>query len=178
MAQTPAAWQIKAIPDSPFLVIPETTSERREYVPIGWSEPPVVPSVKLRIVEDATKPLFGLLTSAMHMAWLHLVGGRLESRFSYSIGIVYNTFPIPEAGYDSLEPFATTVLQARAKYPESTLADLYDPDTMPTDLRKAHRALDKAADRLYRKTPFQSNQERAAHLLSLYEAMTKGNPTP
>ena len=114
---------------------------------------------------------FVLLTSAMHMAWLRHVGGRLESRYRYSIGLVYNTFPLPaeDADFSKLEPLAQAVLNARAAHPEATLADLYDPDLMPPDLRKAHQTLDRAVDRLYRRAPFPSERERVEHLFGLYE---------
>lgn len=175
LAETPTEFAFTTIPASPFLVVPEVSSERREYVPIGWMEPPVIPSNLVRVIEDATLPLFGLLTSAMHMSWLRHIGGRLESRYRYSIGLVFNTFPMPPAGEDDLAklaPFAQAVLDARARYPESPLASLYDPDLMPTALRKAHQALDKAVDRLYRREVFISDRERAEHLLGLYEEGT------
>ena len=109
----------------------------------------------------------------MHMAWLRYIGGRLESRYRYSSGLVYNTFPMPpgDADLSKLEPFAQVVLDARAAHPESTLADLYDPDLMPVNLRRAHQALDRAVDRLYRPRAFSSERERVEHLFALYERM-------
>ncbi len=173
IADYPARYGGEVIPTAPFLVIPEVSSERREYVPIGWLEPPVIPSNLVRIIENATKPLFALLTSAMHMAWLRHVGGRLKSDYRYSIGLVYNTFPIPPEGADlsKLEPLAQAVLDARAVHPGATLADLYDPDLMPPNLRKAHTTLDRAVDRLYRSGGFASERERVEHLFGLYEKM-------
>ena len=159
---------------APFLVIPKVSSERREYVPIGWLEPPVIPSDLVFIIENADKPLFGLLTSAMHMAWLAHIGGRLESRYRYSIGLVYNTFPVPPIPAERLqrlEPYADAVLTARAAHPDATLADLYDPDLMPPNLRRAHRGLDRAVDKLYRRSPFSSDRERVEYLFGLYEKM-------
>lgn len=104
LAQTPTVYHVNVIPAAPFLVIPKVSSERREYVPIGWLVPPTVPSDLVFVLEEATLADFALLTSAMHMAWLRHVGGRLESRYRYSIGLVYNTFPTPhgftEAGAD------------------------------------------------------------------------------
>ena len=172
LAETPTLYHVNVVPTAPFLVIPKVSSERREYVPIGWLEPPVIPSDLVFIVEDASKPLFALLTSAMHMAWLRHIGGRLESRYRYSIGLVYNTFPVPPVSAERLqrlEPYADAVLAARAVHPDATLADLYDPDLMPVELRKAHRALDSAVDRLYRRSPFSSDRERVEYLLGLYE---------
>ena len=109
----------------------------------------------------------------MHMAWMRAVTGRMKSDYMYSVGVVYNTFPIPENGEDlqDLDPLAQAVLDARAAQPEATLADLYDPDLMPPDLRKAHQALDRAVDRLYRPRRFASERERVEHLFVLYEEM-------
>ncbi|MGL4638019.1 MAG: type IIL restriction-modification enzyme MmeI, partial [Beijerinckiaceae bacterium] len=175
LAATPTLFHVNVIPELPFLVIPEVSSERRAYVPIGWLEPPTIPSNLVRIIENATLFDFALITSRMHMAWLRNVGGRLESRYRYSIGIVYNTFPWPEANdkaKDKLRSLAQAVLDARAAHPDSTLADLYDPDVMPPDLRRAHKALDEAVDRLYRAAAFASDRERVEHLFMLYEKLT------
>ena len=166
-------YHVNVLPEQPFLVIPEVSSERREYIPIGWMEPPVIPSNKLRLLSNATLADFALLTSAMHMAWLRHIGGRLKSDYSYSVGLVYNTFPMPagQANLARLDPRSQAVLNARANYPDAQLADLYDPDLMPTDLRRAHQALDRAVDRLYRRTGFASERERIEHLFALYEKM-------
>ena len=109
----------------------------------------------------------------MHMAWLRNIGGRLKSDYRYSVGVVYNTFPMPPEGADlsKLEPLAQAVLDARAAYPDATLADLYNPDLMPPDLRRAHIGLDKAVDRLYRRKGFATQRERVEHLFMLYEKM-------
>ena len=109
----------------------------------------------------------------MHMAWLRHIGGRLKSDYRYSIGLVYNTFPTPPADADlsKLEPLAQAVLDVRAAFPDATLADLYDPDLMPPALRRAHQALDRAVDRLYRRGGFASERERVEHLFMLYETM-------
>ena len=174
LAKTPTLYHVNVVPTAPFLVVPRVSSERREYVPIAWMEPPIIPSDAVEVVETATKPLFALLTSAMHIAWLRYIGGRLESRYRYSIGLVYNTFPMPPVPAERLErltPYADAVLAARSAHPDATLADLYDPDLMPSNLRKAHRALDGAVDKLYRRSPFSSDRERVEHLLGLYEKM-------
>ena len=174
LAETPTLYHVNVVPDAPFLVIPKVSSERREYVPIGWLEPPTIPSDLVFIIENANKPLFALLTSAIHMAWLRHIAGRLKSDYRYSIGLVYNTFPVPQVPAERLqrlEPYADAVLTARAAYSDATLADLYDPDLMPVDLRRAHRALDGAVDKLYRRSPFSSDRERVEHLLGLYEKM-------
>ena len=173
LAATPTRYHVNVIPTTPFLVIPEVSSERREYVPIGWLEPPVIPSNLVRVLENATLSNFVLLTSAMHMAWLRHIGGRLKSDYRYSIGLVYNTFPTPSAGADlsKLEPLAQAVLDARTAHPDATLADLYDPDLMPPNLRRAHQTLDRAVDRLYRPAAFASERERIEHLFMRYEKM-------
>ena len=173
LAETPASYHVNVLPTAPFLVIPEVSSERREYVPIGWLEPPVIPSNLVRLLENATLVDFALLTSAMHMAWLRHVGGRLESRYRYSIGLVYNTFPTPQEDADmsKLKALAQDVLDARAAHPDATLADLYDPDIMPPNLRQAHRRLDRAVDRLYSRKGFTSERERIECLFMLYDKM-------
>ncbi len=171
LAGTPTLYHLNVLPEKPFLAIPEVSSEKRKYVPIGYIEPPAIPSNRLMVVLDASLGLFGLLTSKMHMTWLNYVGGRLETRYTYSKGVVYNTFPVPDSPLNVLEPYAQAVLDARAAHPKSTLADLYDPDIMPPDLFKAHRRLDKHVDRLYRKEPFRSDDGRMEFLLARYEDM-------
>ena len=171
IAEYPANYNVEVLPTAPFLVVPQVTSERRQYVPIGWAHPPVIPSSLVCLIEDATNQLFGLLTSAMHMTWLRHVGGRLKSDYRYSIGLVYNTFPAPPCGgkgLTRLEVPARAVLDARSEFGDATLADIYDPDSMPIKLRAAHRDLDRAVDRLYRKKPFGSDRERFQHLLTIY----------
>ena len=171
LADYPSSYGVTVVPETSFLIIPQTSSERRDYVPIGWLEPPEIPSEKLRLLPEATLIHFALLTSAMHMAWMRAVTGRMKSDYMYSVGVVYNTFPMPpkDADLSKLEPLALAVLKARAAHPDATLADLYDPDLMPHDLRRAHQALDRAVDRLYRRTGFASERERVEHLFALYE---------
>ena len=173
LAETPTLYHVNVIPTAPFLVIPEASSERREYAPIGWLEPPTIPSNLVRILNSASLVDFALLTSAMHMAWLRHIGGRLKSDYRYSIRVVYNTFPIPPRGADlyRLEPLAQAVLDARTVHPGATLSDLYDPDLMPPNLRRAHQALDRSIDRLYRRAGFASERERVEHLFMQYERM-------
>lgn len=112
----------------------------------------------------------------MHMAWMRTVTGRMKSDYMYSVGVVYNTFPWPELNAKSkakLDELAQAILDARAAHPNATLADLYDPITMPANLRKAHQANDKYVDSLYRKTGFASDRERVEHLFGLYETLTQ-----
>ena len=174
IADEPTRYNVEVIPTADYMAIPEVSSENRDYVPFGWLRKQAIPSNKLRILSNASRLEFGVLTSKAHMSWLSHVGGRLESRFQYGIGVVYNTFPWPDASDTQraeIEKLAQAVLDARDQYPDSSLADLYDPDTMPPDLRRAHKALDKAVDRLYRKKPFDSDRERVEHLFGLYEKL-------
>ena len=142
MADYPTRIGVDERLSEPFLVLPNTSSERREYIPIGWLTPDVVANQKLRILPEAQLWHFGLLTSAMHMGWTRAVTGRMKSDYMYSVGVVYNTFPLPpvdEAALRKIEPVAQAILDARAEHPEATLADLYDPNVMPPNLRKAHQ---------------------------------------
>ena len=177
LADFPTEYEVATIPTAPFLVIPEVSSERREYVPIGWLEPPVIPSNLVHVLENAALVDFAVLTSSMHMTWLRHVGGRLKSDYRYSIGLVYNTFPTPpgftngDFDLSKLETLAQAVLDARAAWPNSTMANLYDPELMPSNLRRAHQALDRAVDRLYRRAPFTFERDRIEHLFMLYERL-------
>ncbi|UVO50964.1 hypothetical protein M0208_10710 [Sphingomonas sp. SUN019] len=174
LAKTPTTYHINLLPTEPFLLIPRVSSERREYVPIGWLEPPIIPSDAALCLAGASLWHFAFFNSRAHMAWLSHIGGRLKSDFRYSIGLVYNTFPWPDATpaqRTKIEALAQAVLDARAAHPTASLADLYDPDTMPADLRRAHHALDAAVDKLYRPSPFASDRDRVEHLFGRYEAL-------
>lgn len=173
IADYPTRYNVEVIPDRPFLVVPKTSSERREYVPVGWLQPPTIPSDLVFALLDADLWHFGVLTSRTHMAWLRHIGGRLKSDYRYSIGLVYNAFPWPEASEaqrQRVRALAQAVLDARALFPGSTLADLYDADVMRPELRRAHRQLDAAVDRLYRSAAFSGDRERVEHLFGLYES--------
>lgn len=125
-------------------------------------------------IEDATLYEFGILTSRMHMDWLRTVGGRLESRYRYSKDIVYNSFVFPTVTGEQREELgglAQQILDARARRPDDTLADLYDPNVMPAGLAAAHRAVDLHVDRLYRGQPYADSGERVAHLRDLREGL-------
>jgi hypothetical protein len=174
IADYPDKYNAEVIPDRAFLCIPEVSSERREYVPIGWLTPPTIPSNLVRVLVDADPWHFGILTSRMHMSWLRYIGGRLKSDYRYSIGIVYNTFPWPQATdrqQDHVRQLAQDVLNARALFPNVTLADLYDITVMKPELRRAHRALDASVDSLYRSTRFHGDRERVEHLFTMYERL-------
>ncbi len=160
-------------PDTDYLAVPEVSSETREYIPITILPPTVIASNKLQIVPGAPLHYFGLLTSAMHMAWMRTVSGRLKSDYSYSPS-VYNSFLWPDMTDTQRERIAAlsqAILDVRAGYPDSPLDVLYDPDAMPPRLRRAHIALDKAVDRLYRRKGFATERERVEHLFMLYEKM-------
>jgi hypothetical protein len=174
LAKLPTRYHVTVIPDRPFLVIPESSSERRDYVPIGWLTPPTVPSSLVRVLLDADLWHFGVLTSSIHMAWLRQIGGRLKSDYRYSVGIVYNPFPWPQVTDQQrtkIRTLAQAILDARSEFPEATLADLYDADAMPPKLRKAHGTLDDAVDRLYRSGAFTGDRDRVEHLFGLYETL-------
>ena len=163
-------------PDTNYLLVPRVSSERRKYIPIGFFSPDYIASDSCLFVANADLSLFGILTSEMHMAWVKYVCGRLKSDYRYSNTIVYNNFPFPENITDkqkqTVETCAQAVLDTRVKYPDSSLADLYDPLTMPPDLLKAHQKLDKAVDLCYRPQLFTSELNRIEYLFELYEKLT------
>ena len=157
-----------------YIAFPQTTSDRREYIPIGFIDSSIIASVKIFMIPNGSFSDFGILTSTMHTTWLAAVGGRLGTGYSYSNTIVYNTFPWPETTKpqrDHIETLAQNVLLAREEYSGRSLAELYDPDKMPDSLRAAHKTLDLAVDRLYREAPFRDNTERLEHLFMRYEKL-------
>jgi hypothetical protein len=177
-AETPALFDEIRQPSSDYLVIPEVSSERRKYLPIGYMPADVISSNKNYMLPNATTYHFGILNSLMHNIWTHHVSGRLKSDIQYSNGIVYNNFPWPENPSEkqvkAVEVAAQNVLDVRTHFPESSLADLYDPNTMPPALLKAHQALDKAVDLCYRSQPFPNETKRIEFLFELYDKYTAG----
>jgi hypothetical protein len=175
-AQSPTLFFYISQPATRYILIPEVSSERRNYIPIGFMPPEVISANTNFLVPSDSLFLFGVLTSAIHMAWMRQIGGRLESRYRYSGSMVYNNYPWPAKVTDkqraAVEAAAQAVLDARAQYPTSTLADLYDPLTMPAPLLKAHQQLDRAVDRCYRPEPFPSDRHRVEYLFALYEKLT------
>ena len=158
-----------------YLLIPAVSSERREYIPMGFIDCSNISSDANLIIPHATLYHFGILTSRMHMAWMRATAGRLKSDYRYSKDVVYNNFPFPNASKaqeEAIAQKAEAVLEARAKYPHSSLADLYDPLTMPKELAKAHKELDATVDRLYRKAPFKDDGERVSFLFEIYKELT------
>ncbi len=161
--------------DCAFILIPRHSSENRKYIPIGYLEKGNIAHDSTLVVGTNEISLFGILTSEMHMVWVRTVGGRLETRYRYSAGLCYNTFPFPtisDTKKSEIENAATGVLLARAAYPEKTLADLYDPDKMPADLREAHEELDRIVESCYPGAPFANDEARLECLFKLYEKMT------
>ena len=159
-------------PSSNYLIIPEVSSEKRKYIPIGFMNKSVIASNAAHIIPNATLYHFGILTSSVHMAWMRAVAGRLKSDYRYSSGIVYNNFIWPNptpTQKENIEKAAQAVLDARKLYPDSTLADLYDPNTMPPELTKAHERLDKTVKAAYGNEGFETEKEIVASLMELYK---------
>ena len=161
-----------------YILIPSTTSENRVFIPFAFFTKDNIPHNSCHIVLDGSLFHFGVLTSEMHMSWVKYVCGRLKSDFRYSKDIVYNNYPWPEnpteQQKEAIEKAAQKVLDVRAEFPDSSLASLYDPLTMPPALVKAHQDLDKAVDLAYRKDPFTSESKRIEFLFELYEKYTAG----
>lgn len=161
-----------------FIVVPRVSSENRKYIPMGFFDKNSIVSDTCMAIPNGGFFHFGVLTSEMHMAWVKYICGRLKSDFRYSKDIVYNNFPWPgqpsEKQVQAIEQAAQGVLDARAEFPNSSLADLYDPLTMPPVLLKAHQVLDKAVDLAYRPQPFTSDAKRMEYLFELYEKYTAG----
>ena len=178
LAATPTRFHVENIPQGTSVAIAKVSSERRQFVPMGFIGTETLCSDLLFMMPQANLYHFGILTSTMHNAWVRYTCGRLKSDFRYSAAIVYNNFPWPEAPSDAqraaVEAAAQAVLDARAQFPGATLADLYDPLTMPPALLKAHHKLDAAVDAAYGRKPgsFKSDAERVAFLFERYQALT------
>lgn len=157
------------------IVIPCTSSEKRDYLQCGLFDSSYITMNSLEVIYDAPIWVFGILSSKMHMAWVKAVGGRLETRYRYSAQLCYNTFPFPHISEEKkkqIEETAENVLVTRAFYPEKTLAELYDPDKMPEDLKEAHAVLDDIVESCYPGYPFANDEARLECLFKLYEKMT------
>ena len=177
LADSPTRFSTENMPDTNFIIIPKVSSERRRYVPMGFMSPDVLASDLVFILPDATLYHFGILESNVHMAWMRAVCGRLEMRYRYSKDVVYNNFPWPNPTDEQkakIEQTAQAILDARALYPDSSLADLYDELTMPVELRRAHQDNDRAVMAAYGfpvKTMTES--QCVAELFKLYQELTK-----
>ncbi len=179
-AVTPNHFGLEVIPDRCFMVVPVVSSERRQYVPMGFMTPDVMCSNQVNLIPDATLYHFGVLESSTHMAWMRAVCGRLEMRYRYSKDVVYNNFPWPmpaDAQRQRIEQTAQAILDARANYPDSSLADLYDELTMPADLRKAHEQNDRAVMEAYgfdiKKTGCEKEAHIVAELFRIYQKLAR-----
>lgn len=160
--------------DQEFILVPQTGSERRDYIPIGYFDSSYLPSNAVRVLYDSSPWLFGVIASRMHITWVKAVAGRLKMDMQYSNTLCYNTFPFPDISLkqkENLNLYVFSILDERAKHPEKTMAQLYDPDTMPQGLKKAHQELDQAIEQCYRLQPFRSDTERLEYLFKLYEEM-------
>jgi hypothetical protein len=176
MAKFPALFGENRQPDGPYLLLPKVSSETRPYMPIGIFGPDTVASGSALIVPDGSLYHLGMLSSSMHMAWMRYTGGRMKSDYQYSSQIVYNNFPWPDSPSEkqvaAIMTSAQAVLDARLQFPDASLADLYNPDTMPQALMKAHQGLDRAVDASYGRKTFASDAERVAFLFELYQKYT------
>jgi hypothetical protein len=179
-ANTPTLFDEIRQPDTNYLIVPRHSSEKRKYIPIGFMDKDVIVGDANQIIPNATLYEFGILTSIIHNAWMRVVAGRLESRYRYSKDIVYNNFPWPDATEEQkakIEATAQAILDARALYPESSLADLYDELTMPAELRKAHQENDRAVMQAYGfpvKSTFTESQ-CVAELFKRYQELVIGD---
>lgn len=177
LADTPTRFHVENMPQGNYILIPEVSSERRRYVPMGFMTPDVLCSNLVKIIPEASLYHFGVLTSNVHMAWMRAVCGRLEMRYRYSKDIVYNNFPWPtptDAQKTAIERTAQAILDARALYPDCSLADLYDVVTMPPELLRAHQQNDKAVMQAYGFWgSVKSESDCVARLMEMYAGMTK-----
>ena len=156
------------------IIVPSVSSERRQYIPIGFLDSDYVISNSAFGLYDPPPYTFAIISSRIHMTWVRAVAGRLKTDYRYSSALCYNTFPFPEiteAQKNTLEDHVFKVLDAREQHPEKTMAELYDPDKMPGGLRQAHHEMDLAVERCYRSRPFNSDEERLEYLFKLYEEM-------
>lgn len=169
--------QITQPPNSDFILIPGHSSEGRDYIPLGFFSADYKSNNSCLIVATSQPWLFGILHSKMHMVWVDAVGGKLETRYRYSAKLCYNTFPFPDISEKqklTINEYVFAILDERAKYPEKTMAWLYNPETMPKELKQAHQNLDRAIEEIYRMgNPFTSDAERLEHLFKRYDEMTK-----
>lgn len=174
IAATPTRFHVSNFPTGDYIVIPQVSSERRRYIPMGYMDQRVLCSDKVRIMPKGSLYEFGILESNVHMAWMRAISGRLKSDYSYTVNHVYNNFPWPtptDAQKQKIEENAQGILDARALYPDSSLADLYDPLTMPPELRKAHIANDKAVMEAYGFNIKMSEADCVAELMKMYQRL-------
>lgn len=174
LADRPTRFHVENMPNGDSIIIPSVSSEKRRYVPMGFIHKGTFASNLVLLVPNATPYHFGILESNVHMAWMRVVCGRLEMRYRYSKDVVYNNFPWPSPTAEQAEKIATTaqgILDARSHYPDSSLADLYNPNLMPYDLLEAHRANDRAVMAAYGFATRMTETECVSRLFDLYSAM-------
>ena len=176
LADKPTHFHVENMPEGNYLLIPRVSSERRRYIPMGYMSPNMLSSDSVHIIPDASLYHFGVLTSNVHMAWMRVVCGRLKSDYRYSKDIVYNNFPWPTPTDEQkakIEATAQAILDARAKYPDCSLADLYDEVTMPPELRRAHQENDRAVMAAYGFSTRMTESDCVAELFKMYQKLTK-----
>ena len=167
--------EIRQPTDGSYIVMPQVTSGNRKYIPIGFLDSKVIAGDKLLIIPNGSLDLFGILTSRIHMIWTRAIGGRLGNGYSYSIRIVYNNFPFPtlnDKQRSRIEKTAQKILDVRSNYPESSLAELYDPNSMPQDLQKAHSENDRAVLDAYGFPRSITESEIVSRLFEMYQDLT------
>ena len=178
LANTPTKFHVTNMPKGTYIVIPQVSSERRRYIPMGYMDDGVLCSDKVRIMPNGTLYHFGILESNVHMSWMRTISCRLKSDYSYTVNDVYNNFPWPTPTDEQrakIEQTAQAILDARALYPDSSLADLYDETTMPPELRKAHQDNDRAVMRAYGFSVRDTTEASCvAELMRMYEKLTEG----
>lgn len=171
LADTPTRFHVENMPSGSSIIVPSVSSEKRKYVPMGFISKEAFASNLVLLIPNATLYHFGILESNVHMAWMRAVGGRLKSDYRYSKDVVYNNFPWPSPTPEQqakIEAAAQAILDARALYPDSSLADLYDPTLMPKELLNAHRQNDKAVMQTYGFSFKMTESECVAELFKLY----------
>ncbi len=176
LASTPSLFGEIRQPKTSYILIPRHSSENRRYIPLSYFDPSFICADSCLFAVDASLFHFGVLSSSMHMAWVDAVCGRIKSDYRYSVTLVYNNFPWPQSATEkqraAVGAAAQAVLDARLLYPNATLADLYDPLSMPVELTRAHEKLDRAVEKCYRSKPYQSDRSRVEYLFDLYSQMT------
>jgi len=176
MAETPFKFREQHEAKNISIIIPTVTSERREYIPMGYLDKDSIVVAPNNVLYDPEPYIFGILSSKVHTLWVKAVGGKLKTDYRYSSVLCYNTFPFPnisEKQKEEITELVFNILDEREKHSEKTLAQLYDPDKMPEGLKEAHHQLDLAIERCYRKKSFESDEERLEYLFKLYEEMIK-----
>lgn len=179
-AKIPHQFAQRAHKNTGAIIIPAVSSEKRPYIPFGILDNKQIVSNRAFVIYEQNPYIFALISSHMHMCWIRAVAGRLETRINYSSGICYNTFPFPDStSYlkSEVERAAFKILAEREKYPDKTLAQIYDPDSMPTGLLRAHAENDAVVERAYRSTPFRTDEERLQYLFQLYEKVLQKSAT-